>query len=110
MDLHHLLLAGLPAHTASPPEADMTGSPGDVAEVPVADISTAKIHAPCRRRAGTDLPVAIDFAIARAQSTKSCATGVRVRFFNVTIPTDPCVEASSIGSVLTRAFPPTSEF
>src|SRR5262249_46903963 len=27
MDFHHLLLAGLPAHTASPPEADMTGSP-----------------------------------------------------------------------------------
>src|SRR5215510_12046011 len=34
MDLHHLLLAGLPAHTASPPEADMTRSPRDVAEVP----------------------------------------------------------------------------
>src|SRR5215467_11318120 len=35
MDLHHLLLAGLPAHTAPPPEADVTESPRDVAEVPI---------------------------------------------------------------------------
>jgi len=36
MDFHHLLPAGLPAHTASLPEADMTGSPSDVAEGPKA--------------------------------------------------------------------------
>src|SRR5262245_5297753 len=41
MDFHHLLLAGLPAHTASPAEADMTEMSRDVAEVPFPDITPA---------------------------------------------------------------------
>jgi hypothetical protein len=41
----------------------------------------------CWRRAETDLPLAIGLATSCAQSMKSCATGVSVRFFNVTIPT-----------------------
>ena len=40
------------------------------------------------------------FATSRAQSMKSCATGVRVRFFNVMIPTPPAFLAKSIGRTL----------
>src|SRR5262244_3945748 len=44
MDLHHLLLAGLPAHTASPPKADFGGSLRDVADVPGADADDRLPH------------------------------------------------------------------
>jgi hypothetical protein len=53
-----------------------------------------------------DLRVDTGFATSRAQSMKSCATGASVRFFNVTIPTDPCVVARSMGKALTSVFPP----
>ena len=44
--------------------------------------------------------IAIGFATSRAQSMKSCATAVRVRFFNVTIPTGMCALANSMGRAL----------
>jgi hypothetical protein len=37
-------------------------------------------------RAETDLPADSGFATSRAQSMKSCATGVSVRFFSVMMP------------------------
>jgi hypothetical protein len=39
MDLHHLLLAGLPAHSAVPPTADIVGQRGHVRKVPMGDIA-----------------------------------------------------------------------
>jgi hypothetical protein len=38
MDFHHLLLAGLPAHSALPPKADIAERDGDVRFVPKGDI------------------------------------------------------------------------
>jgi hypothetical protein len=35
MDLHHLLLAGLPAHSGLPPEADMVKAGRHVSKVPI---------------------------------------------------------------------------
>ena|SRR6267143_1349515 len=43
---------------------------------------------------------AMSFASLCAQSMNSCATGLRVRFFNVTIPSGLRVIGSSIGSRL----------
>ena len=40
-DLHHLLLAGLPAHSALPPEADVSRPVWNVRSVPAADIGFA---------------------------------------------------------------------
>jgi hypothetical protein len=40
-----------------------------------------------RRQVGLGFLVANGFANSRAQSMKSCAAGVSVRFFNVTMPT-----------------------
>src|SRR6266567_1468909 len=37
MDLHHLLLAGLPAHSALPPKADSSRTSGHVRFVPCVD-------------------------------------------------------------------------
>src|SRR5262249_50158978 len=53
-----------------------------------------------------DFLFAIGFATSRAKSMKICATGVRVRFFNVMIPTDPRVVGKSIGRALIALFQP----
>src|SRR5215510_15013525 len=39
MDFHHLLLAGLPAHSAPPPTADIVGVGWQVSSVPGGDIA-----------------------------------------------------------------------
>jgi hypothetical protein len=50
------------------------------------------------------LPLALP---PRAQSMKSCATGVTVRFFNVMIPTTPPFAARLIGrTLMERSQPP----
>jgi hypothetical protein len=52
--------------------------------------------------------LASGFATSRAQSIKSCATGVRVRFFKVTIPANPWNFAMSMGKTLIAVCPPAN--
>jgi hypothetical protein len=57
-------------------------------------------------RASRRRGVAIGFATSRAQSMKSCAAGVNVRFFKVIMPTGP-LAARSIGrTLMERSQPP----
>jgi hypothetical protein len=66
--------------TGSPPEADMTGSPSDVAFVPKGDMTRVCL-------ADDYLLLASAFETSRAHSMKRSTTGLSVRFFRVMIVT-----------------------
>src|ERR1700687_224017 len=62
MDLHHLLLAGLPAHSGLPLIADIARCSRHVAFVPLADVGRSysiTSSARARRLAGTSMPRAL---------------------------------------------------
>src|SRR5215510_2890220 len=90
------------------PKADMPGSPRDVAEVPAADKPGAGAidrFVPQEKTMTVDNVageahrfVASAPAALRASSMKVCATGLSVRFFNVTMASGLGVDGSTIGS------------
>src|SRR5215470_9836313 len=70
-----------------PHKADSSESACDVAEGPE------------NRHGVYDFFCASGLATSRAQSIKSCAIGLSVRFFKVTTPTGPCRIGRSTGKV-----------